>query len=51
MRIKDYDEPIDTLIRNVLMEEQGNYEVSDEVQEKINKKIKEKMEKMKGYLD
>ena len=46
MRMKNHDEKIDTLIRNALQEKAGDYEVSDEVKERIDLKIREEKEKL-----
>ena len=34
--MRDYDEPIDTLIRNALLENADNYVESNEVKERID---------------
>lgn len=46
IRMNNYDEKIDTLIKSTLQEEVGNYEVSDRVKEKIDQRIKEEKEKI-----
>ena len=46
MKMKNYDEKIDTLIRNALLENAENYVVSNEVKERINQRFKEEKEKM-----
>lgn len=45
MRMNNYDEKIDALIKSTLQEEVGNYEVSDRVKEKIDQRIKEEKKK------
>ena len=46
MRMKNHDEKIDILIRNALQEKAGDYEVSDEVKERIDQRIREEKEKL-----
>lgn len=42
----NYNDKIDALIKSALQEKAGDYEVSDEVKERINQRIKEEKEKL-----
>lgn len=44
MRMNNYDEKIDTLIKNALQETASDYVVSDEVKERIDQRINEEKE-------
>ena len=46
MRMKNYDEKIDTLNRSALQEKVGDYEVSDDVKERIDQRINDEKEKL-----
>lgn len=48
MGLKKANEHIDRLIKNALMEEQGDCEVADKVKERIDQKIREETEKLKN---
>ena len=44
--MNNFDEKIDILIRNALQEKAGDYEVSDEVKERIDQRIREEKAKL-----
>ena len=46
--MKNEDERIEILIRNILSEESGSVEISDEVKERIDQRIREEKEKIVG---
>ncbi len=41
IKLNNYDEKIDTLIRSALQEKAGDYKVSDEVKKRIDQRLKE----------